>query len=184
YYNHESEVNLMKDTHGIIFAQRLKNLREKRNLTQTELAEMLGYKNYTTVSKWESGDSLPRGKELKLLAEIFNISTDYMLGIEKNIKPVSSIEETYNQLEPERQKIVYDTAKEQLAQQNKTSNNVVNINKKKYDTLAAHSPDPDKVFTDEEKLNINQFLDKVDADYDRKQKECKHLFDDESDDKE
>lgn len=145
---------------------------------------MLGYKNYTTVSKWESGDSLPRGKELKLLAEIFNISTDYMLGIEKNIKPVSSIEETYNQLEPERQKIVYDTAKEQLAQQNKTSNNVVNINKKKYDTLAAHSPDPDKVFTDEEKLNINQFLDKVDADYDRKQKECKHLFDDESDDKE
>ncbi|EOF24126.1 helix-turn-helix domain-containing protein [Enterococcus faecalis] len=174
----------MKDTHGIIFAQRLKNLREKRNLTQTELAEMLGYKNYTTVSKWESGDSLPRGKELKLLAEIFNISTDYMLGIEKNIKPVSSIEETYNQLEPERQKIVYDTAKEQLAQQNKTSNNVVNINKKKYDTLAAHSPDPDKVFTDEEKLNINQFLDKVDADYDRKQKECKHLFDDESDDKE
>ncbi|MCC4085174.1 helix-turn-helix domain-containing protein [Enterococcus faecalis] len=174
----------MKDTHGIIFAQRLKNLREKRNLTQTELAEMLGYKNYTTVSKWESGDSLPRGKELKLLAEIFNISTDYMLGIEKNIKPVSSIEETYNQLEPERQKIVYDTAKEQLAQQNKTSNNVVNINKKKYDTLAAHSPDPDKVFTDEEKLNINQFLDKVDADYDRKQKECKHLFDDESYDKE
>lgn len=145
---------------------------------------MLGYKNYTTVSKWESGDSLPRGKELKLLAEIFNISTDYMLGIEKNIKPVSSIEETYNQLEPERQKIVYDTAKEQLAQQNKTSNNVVNINKKKYDTLAAHSPDPDKVFTDEEKLKINQFLDKVDADYDRKQKECKHLFDDESDDKE
>ena len=107
-----------------------------------------------------------------------------MLGIEKNIKPVSSIEETYNQLEPERQKIVYDTAKEQLAQQNKSSNNVVNINKKKYDTLAAHSPDPDKIFTDEEKLKINQFLDKVDADYDRKQKECKHLFDDESDDKE
>ncbi|HEL7521294.1 TPA: helix-turn-helix domain-containing protein [Enterococcus faecalis] len=174
----------MKDTHGTIFAQRLKNLREAKNLTQTELAEMLGYKNYTTVSKWESGDSLPRGKELKLLAEIFNISTDYMLGIEKSIKPVSSIEETYNQLEPERQKIVYDTAKEQLAQQNKTSNNVVNINKKKYDTLAAHSPDPDKIFTDEEKLKINQFLDKVDADYDRKQKECKHLFDDESDDKE
>ncbi|EOH8748971.1 helix-turn-helix domain-containing protein [Enterococcus faecalis] len=174
----------MKDTHGTIFAQRLKNLRETKNLTQTELAEMLGYKNYTTVSKWESGDSLPRGKELKLLAEIFNISTDYMLGIEKNIKPVSSIEETYNQLEPERQKIVYDTAKEQLAQQNKSSNNVVNINKKKYDTLAAHSPDHDKIFTDEEKLKINQFLDKVDADYDRKQKECKHLFDDESDDKE
>ncbi|WP_221627806.1 hypothetical protein, partial [Proteus mirabilis] len=80
----------------------------------------------------------------------FNISTDYMLGIEKNIKPVSSIEETYNQLEPERQKIVYDTAKEQLAQQNKTSNNVVNINKKKYDTLAAHSPEPYFVFTDVE----------------------------------
>ncbi|WP_221627774.1 helix-turn-helix domain-containing protein [Proteus mirabilis] len=81
----------MKDTHGIIFAQRLKNLREKRNLTQTELAEMLGYKNYTTVSKCESGDRQHIVKEHKLNAEIYNISTDNMLGIEKNIKHVSSI---------------------------------------------------------------------------------------------
>ena len=42
----------MKDTHGTIFAQRLKNLRETKNLTQTELAEMLGYKNCLKMGKW------------------------------------------------------------------------------------------------------------------------------------
>lgn len=32
---------------------RVRELRESQNMTQTELAEMLGMKTYTTVSKWE-----------------------------------------------------------------------------------------------------------------------------------
>lgn len=73
----------MKDTHGTIFAQRLKNLRETKNLTQTELAEMLGYKNYTTVSKWESGDSLPRGKSLNYLLKYLIYLQTICLGLKK-----------------------------------------------------------------------------------------------------
>ncbi|CAO1610918.1 putative phage related repressor [Brochothrix thermosphacta] len=84
----------MKEEHGMIFAERLKELRERKNLTQTGLAEFLGYKNYTTVSKWESGDSLPRGREIKTLSEYFGVSADYLLGIDKELenKPLSSIE--------------------------------------------------------------------------------------------
>ena len=75
------------------FSYRLKKIREERKLTQTELATLLGYKNYTTVSKWESGDSLPRGKDLKRLAEYFGVTTDYLLGLDdfSNLQPVTKL---------------------------------------------------------------------------------------------
>lgn len=61
--------------------ERIKELREKKNLTQSELAEMLGFKTYTTVSKWESNDNYPKGRDLKKLSEIFNVTSDYLLGL-------------------------------------------------------------------------------------------------------
>lgn len=61
----------MELDHGMVFGERLKRLRERKGLTQTELAEFMGYKNYTTVTKWESGSSLPRGKELKMHMALF-----------------------------------------------------------------------------------------------------------------
>lgn len=97
------------------FAVRLKELREKNNLTQTELSELVGYKNYTTISKWESGASLPRGKELKILAEYFSVSTDYLLGMDK-LKE-SGIINIYNQLNQLRQQRVYSYAEFQLNEQ-------------------------------------------------------------------
>lgn len=112
----------MKDKHGMIFGERLRKKRESKNLTQTELASILGYKNYTTVSKWESGDSLPRGKELKKLVEIFNVSADYLLGLQTGDQ--SDITTIYNKLEPKRQKKVYNFAEAQLHAQN---NKVVNL---------------------------------------------------------
>ncbi|WP_417094158.1 helix-turn-helix transcriptional regulator [Intestinimonas timonensis] len=39
------------------FSDRLKQYRRDKNLTQQELADMLGVSN-KTVSRWESGDSL------------------------------------------------------------------------------------------------------------------------------
>lgn len=62
--------------------ERIKELRILNNLSQQELSKDLGYKTYTTVSKWESDASLPPGKELKKLATYFNVSTDYLLGLD------------------------------------------------------------------------------------------------------
>lgn len=95
---------------------KIRHLRESRNMTQTELSEMLGMKTYTTVSKWESGENFPKGKDLKKLAEIFNVSSDYLLGLDNVNK--SSIETVYNQLVPKRQKKVYKFAERQLEEQN------------------------------------------------------------------
>lgn len=62
--------------------ERIRKLRILRNLSQQELSHDLGYKTYTTVSKWESDASLPPGKELKKLATYFEVSTDYLLGLD------------------------------------------------------------------------------------------------------
>lgn len=104
-----------------LFKDRIKKLRIERDITQSELAEYMGFKTYTTVSKWESGDNLPRGKELKKLAELFNVSSDYILGISDNreIKQ-SSISTVYNLLDADRKKKVYKYAKEQLDEQHET----------------------------------------------------------------
>lgn len=63
--------------------ERIRQLRILKNLSQQELSSDLGYKTYTTVSKWESDASLPPGKELKKLAAYFEVSTDYLLGLDE-----------------------------------------------------------------------------------------------------
>lgn len=70
--------------------QRIKNLRFKNNVSQKELSKDLGYKTYTTVSKWESNASLPPGKELTKLAEYFNVTTDYLLGLDDMPTPTQA----------------------------------------------------------------------------------------------
>lgn len=106
--------------------QRIRNLREMKNMTQTELSQSLGMKTYTTVSKWESDDNFPKGRDLKKLSELFGVSSDYLLGLNTN-KNVPSIETIYNQLEKPRQTKVYNFAEQQLEEQN---SNVVHFPKK------------------------------------------------------
>lgn len=62
--------------------ERIRKLRVLKNLSQQELSHDLGYKTYTTVSKWESDASLPPGKDLKKLATYFQVSTDFLLGLD------------------------------------------------------------------------------------------------------
>lgn len=59
---------------------KLKELREANNLTQQQLADMLGL-DRTTVGKWEIGASLPRGATLIKLARIFKCTTDELLCV-------------------------------------------------------------------------------------------------------
>lgn len=62
--------------------ERIKVLRIKNDISQKQLSHDLGYKTYTTISKWEADASLPPGKELKNLATYFQVSTDYILGLD------------------------------------------------------------------------------------------------------
>ncbi len=97
--------------------KRIRSLREKHNMTQTELSEIMGAKTYTTVSKWESGDNSPKGKDIKKLSEIFKVSSDYILGMDGNKNSID-IFPLYNQLDHHHQQKVYHYAEQQLHEQN------------------------------------------------------------------
>lgn len=70
-----------KELHPEI-GQRIKELRELRGMEQIELAWELGYKSQSTISKWESGVNLPTGKKLIELAQVLDVSTNEILGME------------------------------------------------------------------------------------------------------
>ena len=61
-----------------ITAIRLRSLREKRNLSQQNVADYLGVSR-TAYNKYESGAIRPTRK-LEQLAALFGVSTDYILG--------------------------------------------------------------------------------------------------------
>ena len=58
---------------------RLKALREKKGLTQRELADLLKV-TPKAVSFYELGEREPSFSALTYLADFFNVSTDYLLG--------------------------------------------------------------------------------------------------------
>ncbi|MBQ7874720.1 MAG: helix-turn-helix transcriptional regulator [Oscillospiraceae bacterium] len=59
---------------------RLKDLREDRDLTQKQIAEVIKT-TQQQYSKIESGKSDISGEKLKLLAKFYNVSADYILGL-------------------------------------------------------------------------------------------------------
>jgi transcriptional regulator with XRE-family HTH domain len=58
---------------------RIRELRQQMNLTQQELAEKAKI-GYRTISDYERGVSTPDAESLKNLANVFNVSVDYLLG--------------------------------------------------------------------------------------------------------
>ena len=61
-----------------MLGEKIKIYRENKNMTQNEIAEILGVKP-ATVSKYESGTLEPNIESLKKLAEIFNVSIDELI---------------------------------------------------------------------------------------------------------
>ncbi len=64
------------------FGNRLKTLRISNSMTQSELAAQLNITK-SVISAYETGARLPSYSVLIGLAEIFHVTTDYLLGVEK-----------------------------------------------------------------------------------------------------
>jgi transcriptional regulator with XRE-family HTH domain len=75
-------------TYGVIvvFAQRLKELRIKRRMSQAGLAKVLGVVQ-GTVGNWESGTREPNFIILSRVADFFEVSIGYMVGTESDTRP-------------------------------------------------------------------------------------------------
>lgn len=68
----------MKTTKEIV-AENLVYLRKSRGLTQLEIAEKLNYSD-KSVSKWEHGETLPDIEVLKKIADLYQVSIDFIVS--------------------------------------------------------------------------------------------------------
>ena len=64
------------------FGNRLKTLRVQNDLTQAQLAQRLGLTK-SVISAYENGLRMPSYDVLIIIARIFKVTTDYLLGVEK-----------------------------------------------------------------------------------------------------
>ncbi|MEM6282988.1 MAG: helix-turn-helix transcriptional regulator [Chloroflexota bacterium] len=74
--------------------KRLRELRRAVGLNQDELGEKIGA-SYQQISRIERGESNPTPETLVALAQVFNVSADYLLGLsdEPNLLPETLTEE-------------------------------------------------------------------------------------------
>lgn len=62
----------------MILSEKLFSLRKKSGMNQEELAERLDVSRQA-ISKWENGESFPEITKLKAIADIFSVTTDFLL---------------------------------------------------------------------------------------------------------
>ena len=62
----------------------LKNIREKHNLTQDQMAERI-HVTRQAVSRWETGETQPNTEMLKVLSREFNVSINTLLGAPRQL---------------------------------------------------------------------------------------------------
>ncbi|MGH3686705.1 MAG: helix-turn-helix transcriptional regulator [Pseudonocardiaceae bacterium] len=67
------------DAEGLRLAERIRTEREYLNLKQEQVADVLGVSR-AAVSAIETGRRKVSGQELKLLAKLFGVSVDHLLG--------------------------------------------------------------------------------------------------------
>ncbi len=109
---------------------RIQELRTAARLTQRELAEKIGVKNYT-VANWEQNRTEPSIKDLTDLANYFECSVDYLLGRENDFgqivifkngeKEYAELFGLYEGLPTERKKLIHTLLRDLKALTDKES---------------------------------------------------------------
>lgn len=72
-----------------VICDRIRALREKTGMSARKFAEEMGMK-YTTYYGYETGSREPGSDSIVALAKYYNVTTDYILGIEKSPAPAEA----------------------------------------------------------------------------------------------
>lgn len=81
-----------------MIGNRIKETREKNDMTQSSLSKMLGISR-SAVNAWEMGISVPSAQYLVELSKLFNVSTDYLFGLsEKEMIDISDLSDEEKQI--------------------------------------------------------------------------------------
>lgn len=97
--------------------EQLQKLRKSRNLTQEEISDIIGVK-LSTYQKYERDVISPPYDTLIKIAKYYNISTDYLLGLQEQPNPLAMLNisvndkkfiEIYSELPDTHKQIFIDT---------------------------------------------------------------------------
>ena len=78
-------------------AKRLKQIRIEKKLSQNEVALGIGV-DISSISYWESGRYEPKATYIYRLANFFNVSSDYLLGLEDESGRKTYINNSFNNI--------------------------------------------------------------------------------------
>lgn len=101
----------------MIFSQRLKLLRVQKGMTQLDLAKFLGV-GRATIAGYETKGKQPDYEKLELIADLFNVSVDYLLGRSDNLSPNAPIYDSRISKLPSDKKHLIDTVLTELERTN------------------------------------------------------------------
>ena len=93
------------------FADKLIQLRKQYSMSQEELADKLDVSRQS-VSKWEGEQSMPELSKIIQIAEMFNVSTDFLLKDSLDIDPANITRSTTKNIELSTIRITQQQAKE------------------------------------------------------------------------
>lgn len=88
------------------FGEKLSELRKDKGLSVIELSKEIGFSK-SVIYFWENGQREPTANAILVLSKFFNVSTDYLLGLEdeigakteKVVKKISSKDFTPEEIE-------------------------------------------------------------------------------------
>lgn len=113
-----------------MFSKRFIQLREERNLLQSDVAKIFNVEQ-PTVSQWENNKRIPDSSMIIIIANYFDVSTDYLLGRSESRNPSNGLytktitdedgysieiktEVPFSELSKEKQQDMIDVAMEKL----------------------------------------------------------------------
>lgn len=132
---------------------KIKEFRKNKKLTQQGLADLVGVKN-SAISNYEQGIRIPKRDFLFRVANALGVSIDEFFPIqnEETSSTLSEINKISSQLEEPRQKIVLNTATNQLDEQNQE--------KKKESKIVS-------IKNEQEKFDLADLVDDSKVDWDK-----------------
>lgn len=83
--NERNYIPERNDINYELFTKRILLLRKKHNLTQEKLSDKLGF-TQRAYAYYENGERIPKTLKLLVMAQFYNVSSDYLLGRSDNSK--------------------------------------------------------------------------------------------------
>lgn len=131
----------------LYIGENLKKQRKSRELTQEQLADILGV-SFQSVSKWERGEGYPDIEMLPVIAEYFGITTDELMGM-KEIRDLADVKKI---LDKEKENMSKGLIKENI----KLLAEAVKIHPNNYELLAQYAANLTFVAIDNESEEYRQ----------------------------